>query len=56
MSKSKQAKRRPVRGTPARATALAHLDAVMDRAESLQGAGRLDEALQLLETNLARLG
>jgi len=56
MSKSKHEKRRPVRGAPARATALAHLDAVMDRAESLQDAGRLDEALQLLETNLARLG
>jgi len=56
MSKSRHEKRRPVRGAPARATALAHLDAVMDRAESLQEAGRLDEALQLLETNLARLG
>jgi len=56
MSKSKHEKRKPVRRAPARSTVLAHLDAVMDRAESLHDTGRLDEAVELLETNLARLG
>jgi tetratricopeptide (TPR) repeat protein len=39
-----------------RSTSLAQLEAVLERAEGLQTTGRQDEAIQVLEANLARLG
>jgi tetratricopeptide (TPR) repeat protein len=48
--------RRKGRGLGPRSTSLAHLEAVLKHVETLYDAGRLDEVLQTLEANLARLG
>jgi hypothetical protein len=54
--KSSHKNRRRGRGPESQSTSLAHLEAVLEHAETLHDAGRLDEAVQTLEVNLARLG
>ena len=56
MQKSLHNRRKKGRGPESRSTSLAHLEAVLERAETLHAAGRLEETLQTLEANLARLG
>jgi tetratricopeptide (TPR) repeat protein len=56
MPLSLQKRRKKGRTPGSGSTSPAHLDAVLQRAEALHAAGRADEALQVLEANLARLG